>query len=373
MLADGDEVELEREERHSHCSRFSYNGRVKGKIISMKWNVFLAGLLCAVMSALLPVPALAMGPDSNRVYNGIDVSVYQGEVDFKSVKDSGMEVVYIRAGEGTNYIDPYFVRNAREARRAGMHFGFYLYVTACTVEQAQEQASFFAELIREKNYDCRPVMDFEQSGYSVERINLVAQAFLERLKTLTSITPMIYTDAYAADRIWDQKLGTFPLWVADYGPAEPDVSGGGWVGWSGLQYSDRGRVSGVQRDVDLDRFTDRIFLTEEEKPEEPSTSDLEYAVRWGDTLWAIAQRYHITVDAIVQANGIADPNQIYVGQVLRIPLREAYVKHVVEREDTLWNLARKYGTTVDAIAELNKIADPSRIYVGQVIKIPIRS
>ena len=337
----------------------------------MRWKTCFARLLSASLALLfMTAPALALGPDSSRVLNGVDVSVYQGEIDFEAVKESGVEVVYIRAGEGADYTDPCFIRNAREAKAAGLHFGFYLYVTARTQEEARTQAAFFARLIQGKGYDCRPVMDFEQSGGSTARLNEVALAFLKELERLTGSTPMLYTDAYAADRVWDSALWSYPLWVADYGPSEPDVPGGRWPGWSGFQYSDRGHVPGIRDNVDLDRFTDRVFLTDGERPEEPDYTD--YTVRRGDTLWAIARRYHTTVEDIAQANGITDPNRIYVGQVLRIPTTGAYADYTVVQGDTLWAIARRCGTTVEELVRVNHIENPNLIYVGQVLKVPVR-
>ena len=151
--------------------------------------------MALVLSVVLAVSsALALGPVSETIYRGIDVSVYQGDIDFHRVKEAGIEVVYIRAGEGSDYTDTYFEANAQKAKEAGLHFGFYLYVTARTEEQAREQARFFSDLIQNKEYTCRPAMDLEQfSGMSEERINEVGLAFLKELESLTGITPVSYT------------------------------------------------------------------------------------------------------------------------------------------------------------------------------------
>lgn len=99
-----------------------------------------------------------------------------------------------------------------------------------------------------------------------------------------------------------------------------------------------------------------------------------YTVRAGDTLGAIAQRFGTTVAWLVQTNNIANPNLIYVGQKLRVPCAptdppQARV-HVVRRGETLSTIAAKYGTTVDAIARANGITNPNLIYVGQKLRIP---
>jgi|GEM_PF-1459573 len=107
----------------------------------------------------------------------------------------------------------------------------------------------------------------------------------------------------------------------------------------------------------------------------PAAGETVYVVKWGDTLSAIAWRHKTTVAAIVQRNGIADPSRIYVGQRLIIPAGDqpgpgGTTIHTVQRGETLWYIARKYGTTVTAIVQANNIANPSLIYAGQRLVIP---
>lgn len=98
----------------------------------------------------------------------------------------------------------------------------------------------------------------------------------------------------------------------------------------------------------------------------------EYVVRSEDTLWLIAQRYNTTVDAIKRLNGLTSDN-LSIGQVLRIPTAASsggsYFEYTVRSGDTLWLLAQRYGTTVDAIKNLNGLSG-SNLSIGQVLKIP---
>ena len=101
-----------------------------------------------------------------------------------------------------------------------------------------------------------------------------------------------------------------------------------------------------------------------------------YTVQAGDTLYSIALRFGTTVDALVALNGLADPAFIYAGQVLLVPGAEQpkppsdALVHVVLPGDTLYSIAWRYGTTVDALARLNGISNPWFIYVGQQLLIP---
>ena len=93
-----------------------------------------------------------------------------------------------------------------------------------------------------------------------------------------------------------------------------------------------------------------------------------YVVNNGDTLWDIANRYQIDVNAILQANELPDPNTLLVGQSLIIPIYGVY--HTVQNGDTLWSIAQQYGVTEQSILLSNKIANPNLLYIGERIFIP---
>lgn len=100
----------------------------------------------------------------------------------------------------------------------------------------------------------------------------------------------------------------------------------------------------------------------------PPASGQTYYVQKGDTLKKIAARFNTTVDAILQLNNIANPNVIYVGQAITLP---AYIStYIVQKGDTLKIIANKYGTTVEKLLGLNpNIKNANLIYVGQVITL----
>ncbi len=96
-----------------------------------------------------------------------------------------------------------------------------------------------------------------------------------------------------------------------------------------------------------------------------------YVVEPGDTLEKIAKKFGTDVNTIARYNGIADVNNIKVGQILRIaPKSVEKAEYTVQKGDTLYNIAKMWGTTVDKLAELNGIRNPDKLEVGRIIKLP---
>ncbi len=328
---------------------------------------------------------LAIGPSSEVVYNGIDVSEYQGYINFNEVRNSGIDVVYIRSSEGTNFVDPYFRENYNRAKEAGLKVGFYHYVTSRSEAEAVNEADFFASVIEGTEPDCLLAMDFEYfGGLSSYDVNAISRAFLERLESVTGKRTIVYSDAYNAGNVFDETLSSYPLWIAEYGVSEPQLYRN-WSVWTGFQYSDTGRISGISDNVDLDRYTEDIFLDDTSAivnsgnnvTPQNGIQDITIIVQAGDTLSLIAQRYGTTVDNLVNLNNIQNPNLIYIGQRLIVRTTDnaignsnnGVVYYTVQSGDTLGEIADRYNVTVQSIAQENNISNPNLIYVGQRLVI----
>lgn len=191
---------------------------------------------------------------------GMDVSSWQGRIDFKRVKEDGIRIVYIKATQGTGYVDPDFERNYREAEREELAIGFYHYVTARSTAEAREEARFFLANIRDKVQHVRPAMDFEVFGdLNRTEIREIALQFLMTLEEDIREKPVIYSDASNASTTFaDDRFREYRLWIADYGVERPDMENP-WSFWSGWQFTDRGRVEGISGDVDRDYFRREIL------------------------------------------------------------------------------------------------------------------
>lgn len=340
--------------------------------------VLLACIAALVFAAL--VPARAIPPSGGRQYRGIDISEFQGEIDFEEVRRSGIEAVYIRVGAG-EYTDEYFAENYERAKAAGLKIGFYHYVTARSVDEGRRQARFFASLAAGREPDMRLAMEFEYFGsLSVSQINAISEAYLDELTALTRREAVIYSDLSNARNIFSRALAEkYPLWAAQYGADEPSANGK-WREWVGFQYTDEGRVGGIYGNVDRNIFTEGIFLSdsgridgEKRTTVRARTRTLTVYVRAGDTLWAIAREYGTTVEAIVRENRIVDPNRIFAGERLRITLpargsgEEIYT---VRRGDTPISIAGKFGVTLSALEDRNGLERGETIYAGDKLSIP---
>lgn len=101
-----------------------------------------------------------------------------------------------------------------------------------------------------------------------------------------------------------------------------------------------------------------------------------YKIKWGDTLSRIAVKFHVTVQELCEWNHIANPNKIYAGNVIFVspPLDPQFTEYAIRRGDTLSGIAKKFGTTIKQIMEDNPfIKDPNKIYAGDVLKIRRKS
>ena len=346
------------------------------------FTIVASAIAVMFVLALLPLRAYALPPSSDTIYPGIDVSKWQGSIDFNRVKADGIKIVYIRAGAGNDYKDPYFERNYDNAKAAGRDIGFYHSMTARSVSEAGQQARFFVSLLAGKTADCMLAMDFGSGGQlPVSTSNTVAIAFMREVERISGKDVMIYTSTNGAKTRWSNALASeFPLWVAQYGPSTPSDNGK-WDTWVGFQYSNTGRIDGIPGDVDLDRFTQDAYLADNSpipgNEPDPIPEDIKLiriTVVRGDSLSLLARKYGTTVGSLARLNEIKNPDLIYIGEKLYVLVggsfnAPCYDTYQIKRGDTLSKIAYRFSTTVQRLAAINSIDNPDLIYVGQTIDI----
>ncbi|KAF6584866.1 glycoside hydrolase family 25 protein [Paenibacillus sp. EKM211P] len=221
----------------------------------------------------------------NRIPNaaeGIDVSRYQGTIDWKRVRADGKSFAFIKASQGQRYVDPTFITNAKGIKAAGLLLGAYHFVDATSVNTAKAEARHFAEVLDQvggaKALDLPAVMDYENNpgGLSSAAIHEIALAFLTEFERVSGRKPMVYTgNAFAAH--FKVPLGSYKLWIARYSSTRVPSDTTPWKSWDFWQYSDNGRVEGIQGPVDLNVYAGteaelrQAFAGEE--GEEPMTAE----------------------------------------------------------------------------------------------------
>lgn len=336
-----------------------------------------------IITIILGIATLFLFTTTSYALEGIDVSEFQGDIDFKQVKDYGIEVVYIRSSASHSYIDAKFERNYREAKANNLKIGFYHYVTARTIEEAREQARFFASVIAGKEADCYLAMDFEVfTGLNKEEVNVISEEFLKTLEALTDKKAIVYSDAYNAARVFDERIyRAYPLWIAEYDVREPEVRN--WDTWYGWQYTDRGRIPGIKDNVDRDIYKESIFLDDNSAIKNPEVENkdknkaIHYRIKKGDTISHIAKKHKVSMKKIITDNNLKNPDLIFPNQVLEIIVDFTYsvtstgknTTYIVKRGDTLTRIARIYNVTISNLVTWNNIKNPNLIYPNERIII----
>lgn len=190
---------------------------------------------------------------------GVDVSAWQGEIDWNAVARDGVSFAMIRAGyrgytAGNLNVDAYFERNLRGAKDAGLDVGVYFYSQAITPREAVEEAELVLELLGGESLDLPIVFDWElpdsknarTRGLSRETLTACAKAFCETIAD-AGYDPMVYFYmSLAYEEYHLDELGGYPFWLAQYS-STPSF----YYDYDIWQYTDKGVVDGIDGGVDM--------------------------------------------------------------------------------------------------------------------------
>ena len=190
----------------------------------------------------------------NTLSGGIDVSHYQGTINWAAVAASGkVGYAYIKASESVSFVDDYYKYNMAEARKYGINVGSYHFYRAHVDQDAQFR--HMISVIDPANQDLVPVIDVESAnGVAVETFASRLRRFLKRVEEYYGRPPILYTyvnfyNKYIAYRGFEH----YPLFIAFYQDYAPRVSDGNkYIMW---QYTSKGSISGIKGNVDRSKFT----------------------------------------------------------------------------------------------------------------------
>ncbi len=217
----------------------------------------------------VPGPATAVARASTLP--GIDVSHWQGSIDWARVAGAGKTFTFLKATDDRDYVDPTYATNRARAKANGLLVGAYHFARPDgSRRDAVKEARHFVRRAAPVAGELLPVLDIEvNDGLTPAQMTRWALRWVAVVRKKTGVHPLVYTSPYGwLTRFDDTKaLARWgaPLWVAHWGVSSPTVPADDWAGrgWIVWQHSSSGRVSGISGDVDLDRFagTDLAAIT----------------------------------------------------------------------------------------------------------------
>ncbi len=184
--------------------------------------------------------------------SGVDLSKWQGAVDFEKIKAAGKSYVFIRASLGNTYADPDYSHNIQKARAAGLAAGSYHFYM--TDDKPDDQFANFSKHVSLQSGDLPPVVDIEKlNKNSLPNTAAELKIFLNMMEKKYGVKPIIYSGENFANE--DLKgFSDYPLWLAEYNKDKTPQLPLDWKHWTFWQHTENGTVAGVEGKVDFDRF-----------------------------------------------------------------------------------------------------------------------
>ncbi len=212
---------------------------------------------------LLMLSLYAVGVQAQVRTRGIDVSKYQGTINWTKVaKDSTIRFVYVKATEGTSIQDPYYKANVKGARKAGLLVGSYhLYSSKTT---AYQQMANIRKVVKKSEQDLVPVLDIEGHHSGRLYMNRVDK-LLELMETEYGVKPIIYTsEKLYKTHFAGKKYRKYHIFIANY-RGYPTTRFTLW------QYTERGHCNGIKGYVDFNRLHRNHSLGDIKMPKKKKT------------------------------------------------------------------------------------------------------
>lgn len=323
---------------------------------------------------------------------GLDLSWWQNANYPYLIDNFAKDFVIARATFGRT-VDPICDKIYQYAKSKGKKLGFYMFPLTSEGD-ARASAEWHYSQVTGYIKEAIPCIDWEATNGTNPADVGWALAFAKRFEELSGVKPIFYMNSSCeATYDWSSVVANDNgLWLANFGVNDGQDHGyPNPVHWKVVaMHQFTSRYAGLSLDADIfngDRSAWDKYAKASAKPQPtpapqpeptpkptPKPDYIEYVVKAGDTLSGIAEQFGTTYQKIAQDNGIADPNVIYAGQVLRIytngggqPSGAEY--YTVQKGDTLSAIAKKYGTTVKKLCQLNGIKNANLIITGQVLRV----
>ena len=192
-------------------------------------------------------------PSGYQVH-GIDVSHYQGDINWKMLEQTRqgqfpIHFIFMKATEGGDYSDDRFTANFDSARAHGFIRGAYHFYNPKT--DANKQADFFIQSVKLESGDLPPVLDIEKKGKDMKKLQSDLKLWLRKVENHYGVKPIIYASYKFKTRyLNDSVFNTYPYWIAHYYVDSVRYEGD-WKFW---QHTDVGTLPGIEEKVDLNVF-----------------------------------------------------------------------------------------------------------------------
>jgi lysozyme len=202
-------------------------------------------------------PITSVDNNSARL-KGIDVSHYQGAIDWAQVNKSDVEFVFIKATQGKNTVDPHFKANWQGSKQVNLLRGVYHYLDPSI--DATKQAQHFLATTESHFGELPPVVDIEAfEKQSAADVVKSLTAYISVINKVSLCAPIIYSSSGFLNDLKYEDFGEHILWLADYNPT-PKIPHG-WKVWTFWQFKSNGKIQGIASDVDVSYFArDRAAL-----------------------------------------------------------------------------------------------------------------
>jgi len=187
----------------------------------------------------------------SKHYDGIDVSSHQRDIDWRTTaSDKNIQYVYVKATEGRDYVSRHYEINVRNARKHGVKVGSYHFLR--TGSSIRAQFENFRRTVRKEDQDLIPLIDVEvRNGWTDQQVRDSVKAFADLVEDYYGCKPMIYTSVSFYNKILGKAFANYPLFIARYAANPPVLNGAKWTLW---QFSEKGRIAGIDSHVDLSCF-----------------------------------------------------------------------------------------------------------------------
>lgn len=280
--------------------------------------------------------------------------------------------------DGSAYVNPRAEAQIRNATTVGLRVSCYHFARYTSNADAQNEARFFVKIAKQYGItsDTRMVDDAEV--HSVADYNSATAAFLNEVKALGYANVGLYSmkSFFTGGTLNSHGFGDAKIWDAGYDITDLGIDNAAAWQWTdnGLgmsvdtSYDFDGAFTVGSSNSGTVPSTPIPAPNPVEHVGHPATGT--YTVQSGDTLSGIAAKFGTTYQNLAAINGIGDPNQIFPGQVLKVTGTASQEStYYVQAGDTLSAIATKFGTTVSNLVSLNHISNPNVIYVGQKIYV----